>query len=57
MLIVVLIAIAISSILFYVPVFSIISLGFAIIICAVVASIAGALLFPVNEDDDEEEVL
>ena len=56
-LIVVLIAIAISSILFYVPVFSIISSGFAIIICAVVASIAGALLFPVNEDDDEEEVL
>ena len=46
---VVIIAVAISSALYYIPVFSGISAGFAIIICAVIASAAGAVLFPVKE--------
>ena len=45
----VLIAIAISSAIYYIPAFSGISSGFAIIICAVAASAAGAVLFPVKE--------
>lgn len=44
-----------SCILRYAPVLNNISSGFAIIICAVAASTAGALLFPV-EDLDKEEV-
>ncbi len=44
------IAIAISAAIYYIPVFSGISAGFAIIICAVAASVIGALLFPVNEE-------
>ncbi len=51
-LIVVLMAIAISMILRYVPVFSGISGGFSIIICTLAASAAGALIFPVEEVDD-----
>jgi 4-azaleucine resistance transporter AzlC len=49
-LIAVFIAIAISSALYYIPVFSKVSAGFAIIISAVVASAACALIFPVKED-------
>ncbi len=41
-------AIAISCVIYYVPWFDFISDGFAIIICAVVASAIGALLFPVE---------
>lgn len=48
--IVVAIAVIISVFLFYVPVFSGISSGFAIIICAVIASAIGAAAFPVKED-------
>ncbi|MCI5536836.1 MAG: AzlC family ABC transporter permease [Clostridiales bacterium] len=47
---VVIIAVAISVALRYIPVFSGISAGFAIIICAVIASAAGAVFFPVKED-------
>lgn len=43
-------AVAISAALYYIPVFSGISAGFAIIICAVAASAIGALLFPVKEE-------
>ena len=46
---VVLIAIGLSLCLRYVPLFSGISSGFAIIICAVVASAIGAWLHPVEE--------
>ena len=46
---VVLLAVAISILLKYVPMFAGISSGFAIIICAVIASVAGALFFPVEE--------
>lgn len=48
---VVIIAVAISVALKYIPLFSGISSGFAIIICAVLASAAGAVLFPVKEDE------
>lgn len=48
--IVVLMALAISAALYYIPVFSGISAGFAIIICAVVASAIGAVLFPAEEE-------
>ncbi len=44
-----LLAVIISILFKYVPVFAGISSGFAIIICAVIASAAGALLFPVEE--------
>lgn len=49
-LITVLISIAISSLLHYLPLFSGVSSGFAIIICAVAASAIGALLMPVKEE-------
>lgn len=45
------IAIAISVALYYIPTFSSISAGFAIIICTVIAAAAGAVLFPVNEEE------
>ena len=48
---VVIIAVAISVALRYIPVFSGISAGFAIIIFAVIASAAGAVFFPVKEDE------
>lgn len=51
---VVAIAIAISVALYYIPAFSNISTGFAIIICTVIASAAGAILFPV--DDTEADI-
>ena len=47
----VLIAIAVSAAIFYIPVFDGISSGFAIIICAVIASAAAALIFPVKEEE------
>lgn len=48
--IVVAIAVLISVALFYIPIFSGISSGFSIIICAVIASAIGAVAFPVKED-------
>lgn len=52
---VVVVTIVISSALYYIPVFDKISAGFAIIICAVVASAIGAALFPVNEDESGDD--
>jgi predicted branched-subunit amino acid permease len=46
----VIIAVILSVIFYYVPAFSHLSGGFTIIICAVVASVAGALIFPVKEE-------
>ena len=46
---VVLLAVALSRCLRYVPLFSGISSGFAVILCAVIASAVGALLHPVKE--------
>ena len=48
---VVLIAVAVSSIIYYTPVLSDISSGFAIIISACAAAFIGAVLFPVKELD------
>ena len=52
-LVAVLIAIACSLAFKYVPVLQGVSYGFSIIICAVVASLFGAMFFPVKESVDE----
>ena len=44
-------SIALSATFHYTPILSKLSGGFAMIICAVVASAAGALLFPVKEEE------
>lgn len=49
--IIIMVAIAISCVIYYVPVFDFISDGFSIIICAVIASVVGALLFPIKESE------
>lgn len=54
-LIVVIIAVAASCCLRYIPLFSGISEGFAIIICTVIAAAAGALFFPVAQDKPDEQ--
>ena len=46
-LLIVLLAIAISCAMRYIPVLQKVSVGFAVIICAVTASLAGAVLFPI----------
>lgn len=46
----VILAAAMSSIIYYVPLFSGISAGMSIIICTVAASAVGAVLFPVSEE-------
>lgn len=45
------IAVTISAALYYIPVFNGISAGFGIIICAVIASAAAAVMFPVKEGE------
>ncbi|MBE6615512.1 MAG: AzlC family ABC transporter permease [Ruminococcaceae bacterium] len=52
---VVVLAAAMSCALRYIPLFSGISSGFSIIICAVLASAAGALIFPRREQSEEAE--
>ncbi len=49
---VVILAVLMSCILYYVPVFSGVSSGMAIIICTVAASVVGAVLFPVREEEE-----
>lgn len=56
MLMIVMLAIALSFALYYLPVLNRISSGFAIIICAVAASAVGAWLFPVEEENQEEKI-
>ncbi len=51
----VLVAIAISCLVAYLPIFSFITSGFAIILAAVIAAIAAALLFPIPDEDGEQE--
>lgn len=48
---VVAIAVAASGAMYFIPALSAVSSGTAIIICAVLASAAGAVLFPVKEDE------
>lgn len=50
----VLLAVALSFALYYIPVLNGISGGFAIILCAVIASAVGAWLFPLQEAAEEE---
>lgn len=52
---VVLLAAGLSCALRYIPAFSGVSSGFSIIICAVLASAAGAMLFPRKKRDEEAE--
>ena len=54
LLIVVLIAIALSCIFTFVPIINTISSGLIISICAVLSAIIGAILFPVKESDNNE---
>ncbi len=51
-LLVVCIAVILSCLFAYVPVFKEVSVGFAIIICAVLASLVGAVFFPVKDDEE-----
>lgn len=51
---IVIVTLVISTALYYIPVFDKISAGFAIIICAIVASAIGAALFPANEDGPQD---
>ena len=48
-----LILIAISLALAFIPLFSFITSGFAIIISALVAAVVAAMLFPIKEEEDE----
>ena len=48
------ISVAVSCILFYVPVFQAISSGFRVIIATVIGASAGALLYPAEEAEEAE---
>ena len=54
-LLVVCIAVILSCLFAYVPGLKAVSVGFTIIICAVVASVIGVIFFPVNDTEDEYE--
>lgn len=49
-----LISAALSVIFAYVPLFSFLSSGFSVIVCALAASAVAALFFPVPKEDEEE---
>lgn len=51
---VVVIALALSCAFYYIPLLSQVSSGIAITVCAVLAAAVGALLFPVKEDETNE---
>lgn len=51
-LMVVILAALMSCLIYYVPVFSGISAGMSIILCTIAASAAGAVLWPVSEEED-----
>ena len=44
-----------SLILAYVPIFSFVTSGFSVIVCALIASAVAALLFPIKEGEEEEK--
>ena len=54
--VVVAIAIALSLCFYFVPVLKNVSSGFAIIICAVIASVFGAIVFPIEDEKQKREV-
>ena len=47
----VIVAVLLSCCIYYIPIFQNISEGFAIIICAVAASLAGAAFFPIEKEE------
>ena len=51
--IVVLISIALSCLFYFTPVLNKVAAGIAYIICAVVASIIGAIFFPIKEEKED----
>jgi predicted branched-subunit amino acid permease len=51
---VVLISIALSCAFFFVPFLKVIPVGITYIICALVASLIGAIFFPIPEEKEEE---
>lgn len=53
--IVVLIAIALSCLFYFTPVLNTLSSGIAYVICALVASVIGAIFFPIKEKEEGEE--
>ena len=54
-LLVVCIAVILSCLFTYVPGLNKVSVGFSIIICAVAASLIGAIFFPIDDTEEEEE--
>ena len=52
---VIIIAVVLSCMFKWMPVLNRVSSGFVIIICAVAASAIGALLYPVDDDNQEVE--
>ena len=54
-LVVVLVAAALHSVFYYVPVLNRVPFGIAVSICAVAAAVLGALLFPQKTDETEED--
>ena len=53
---VVILAAIFGCVIYYVPIFSGISAGMSIIICTILASVIGAILFPVAQEPKENEV-
>lgn len=51
--VVVMLALVLSSLFYYVPLLAQISSGLSISICAIVAAVVGAILFPVKEDEND----
>ena len=45
-----------GCVIYYVPLFSGISTGMSIVICTILASVIGAVLFPVPQESEEKEV-
>ena len=52
---VIIIAVILSCMFKWLPVLNKVSSGFVIIICAVIASAAGALLYPIDDAEEMEE--
>lgn len=51
---VVIMAIVFSCVIYYIPLFSGVSTGMSIIICTILASAIGAILFPVSQEPEEK---
>lgn len=55
-LVVILIAVLLSVIMYYIPFFSFISVGFQVVIATIIAAAIGAVLFPIKNEEEENEV-